>query len=69
MTKSLKSGDRVAWESAGGRSVGKVVRKQTTPTEIKGHTVAASSDNPQYIVKSSKSGKIAAHKPGALKKT
>lgn len=69
MTKSLKSGDRVAWESAGGRSVGKVVRKQTTPTEIKGHTVAASPDNPQYIVKSSKSGKIAAHKPGALKKT
>ena len=69
MTKSLKGGDWVTWESSGGHSAGKVVRKQTTPTEIKGHTVAASPDNPQYIVKSSKTGKIAAHKPGALKKT
>lgn len=68
MAKDLKAGDKVEWDSSGGRSVGKVVKKQTTPTQIKGHKVAASKDNPEYIVKSDKSGKEAAHKPGELKK-
>jgi hypothetical protein len=47
---------------------GKVVKKQTTQAQIKGHKVAASNDNPQYIVRSDKSGKAAAHKPSELKK-
>lgn len=64
----LKKGDRVEWDSSGGHSVGSVVKKITTPTKIKGHKVAASKDNPEYIVKSDKGGE-AAHKPGALKKT
>ena len=68
MTKTLKRGDKVSWNSSGGHSVGKVVKKQTTPTQIKGHKVAASDDSPQYIVKSDTSGKIAAHKPDELKK-
>lgn len=68
MAKDLKSGDHVSWDSSGGKSVGKVVKKQTTPTQIKGHKVAASKDNPQYIVESDKSGKQAAHKPDELKK-
>jgi len=68
VAKTLKSGDKVSWDSSGGHSVGKVVKKQTSPTQIKGHKVAASPDNPQYIVKSDKSGKAAAHKPGELKK-
>ena len=66
--KSLKPGDKVEWDSSGGHSTGKVVKKVTSPTQIKGHKVAASRDNPEYIVKSAKSGKEAAHKPGALKK-
>jgi DUF2945 family protein len=68
MTKTLKRGDKVSWNSSGGHSVGKVVKKQTTPTQIKSHKVAASDDNPQYIVKSDTSGKIAAYKPDELKK-
>ena len=68
MAKELKSGDKVKWSSSGGESVGKVVKKQTTPTKIKTHKVAASKDDPQYIVESDKSGKQAAHKPDALKK-
>jgi plastocyanin len=67
-TKTLKAGDKVEWDSSGGHSVGKVVKKVTSPTKIKGHKVAASKDNPEYIVKSDKSGGIAAHKPGSLKK-
>ncbi len=66
--KTLKKGDKVEWDSSGGHSVGKVVKKVTSPTRIKGHKVAASKDNPEYIVKSDKSGGIAAHKPAALKK-
>jgi hypothetical protein len=68
MAKDLKPGDRVEWDSSGGHSVGKVVRKQTTPTRIKGHKVAASPENPEYIVRSDKSGAEAAHKPEALKR-
>jgi hypothetical protein len=34
----------------------------------KKHKVRASKENPQYLVKSDKTDKLAAHKPGALKK-
>jgi hypothetical protein len=65
---ALKAGDEVAWDSSGGHSEGKVIEKVTRPVKIKTHKVAASPDGPQFIVKSDKSGKLAAHKPGALKK-
>ena len=68
MTKDLKPGDKVSWQTSQGETQGEVVKKQTTPTDIKSHHVAASKDNPEYIVKSDKSGKEAAHKPDALKK-
>ena len=48
-----------------GHSTGKVVKKLTSPRIIKGHKVAASKDNPEYLVKSSK-GKQVAHKPSSL---
>ena len=64
----MKVGDKVGWNSSGGHSIGKVVKKLTSPTSIKGHRVAASKDNPQYLVESGKSGKKAAHKAGALTK-
>lgn len=68
MTREFKPGDKVEWDSSGGHSVGTVVTKQTSRTRIKSHVVAASPDNPEYIVKSDKSGKIAAHKPSELKR-
>lgn len=68
MAKSVKVGDKVAWDSSGGHSTGKVVKKLTSPTQIKGHKVAASKDNPEYLVESEKTGKQAAHKAEALKK-
>lgn len=63
----VKAGDRVTWASHGGEAEGKVVKKLTKPTEIKGHHVAASKDNPEYLVET-EDGKQAAHKAGALKK-
>ena len=67
MSEGLSKGDRVTWQSHGGEAHGKVVKKQTTPTQIKGHKVAASKDDPQFIVETD-DGKRAAHKASALKK-
>ena len=68
MADDLKPGDKVSWKSHGGEAVGRVVKKLTSPTKIKGHKVAASQDNPEFLVESEKSGGQAAHKPDALKK-
>lgn len=68
MAKSISKGDEVAWDSSGGHSTGKVVRKVTSTMHIKGHKVAATKEEPQYVVESAKSGKRAAHKAEALTK-
>ena len=65
--KTFKAGDKVQWHSSGGTSTGKVVKKLTSPIEIKGHHVAASKDNPEYLVETDE-GAQAAHKPDALTK-
>lgn len=67
MADDLKKGDKVTWQSHGGTAHGKVVKKQTSRTKIKSHDVAASKDDPQFIVETEK-GDRAAHKPGALKR-
>ena len=64
----LKPGDRIEWNTPQGKTRGRVTKKQTSPTKIKGHKVAASSHNPEYLVQSEKTGKKAAHKRGSLKK-
>ena len=63
----LKKGDKVEWSSHGGTAHGTVEKKQTSDTKIKSHTVRASKEEPQYIVKSDNGGE-AAHKREALKK-
>ncbi len=68
MTKTFSGGDKVSWNTSQGRTHGTVVRKQTSETHIKDHKVAASEDDPEYIVKSDLSGDLAAHKPDALTK-
>jgi len=68
MSKHLKKGDEVSWDTSQGETEGKVVKKQTSPTKIKSHQVKASAAEPQYIVESDKSGKRAAHKPDQLRK-
>jgi hypothetical protein len=68
MAKKLKRGDKVRWNTSQGTTRGKVVRKLTSKTRVKGHTAKASRKRPQYLVKSSKSGATAAHKPSELKK-
>ncbi len=68
MSEELKKGDKVEWNTAQGKTTGEVKKKLTSETDIKGHHVAASKDNPEYLVESEKSGKEAAHKPESLDK-
>jgi Hypervirulence associated proteins TUDOR domain len=65
-SNEFKKGDKVEWESSQGTVEGTVKKKLTEPIEIKGHHVAASKDNPEYLVESEQSGKEAAHKPKSL---
>jgi plastocyanin len=67
MTDEVRAGDKVKWKSHGGEAHGRVVKKQTSPTQIKGHKVAASRENPQFIVETGE-GERAAHKADALTK-
>ena len=67
--KPPHKGDHVEWQTSQGKTEGTVKKKLTSRCEIKGHEVAASEEDPQYLVESDKTGKQAAHKPDAVKKT
>jgi hypothetical protein len=64
----FSKGDHVTWKSHGGEAEGEVVKKITSDTKEAGRQVRASKDDPQYVVKSEKSGREAVHKPSALDK-
>ncbi len=68
MTHKLKVGDHVRWNSEAGQIEGKVVRVHTSDTEFKGRHRPASSEAPQYEVKSDKTGALAMHHEDALEK-
>jgi hypothetical protein len=64
----VKKGDHVSWNSHGGTAEGTVEQEITDDTTAAGRQVRASKDDPQYLVKSEKSGGEAVHKAGALHK-
>jgi hypothetical protein len=77
MTKKAKNksesekftrGDEVTWRSHGSTAEGTVVRKLTRRTEAAGRTVDSSPEEPQYEVRSAKSGSKAVHKPSGLRR-
>ena len=68
MTKELKPGDKVRWGTSQGETHGTVEKKATGTTRVKGHVAKATKEEPQYVVKSDKSGKTAVHKPEELKR-
>jgi hypothetical protein len=65
--KSPNKGDKVTWRSHGENVRGTVQRKITKRTEAAGRTVAASPEDPQYEVRSDKTGREAVHKPESLR--
>jgi hypothetical protein len=67
MAEKFRAGTAVEWNSHGGIAKGKIQKKLTSRTTIKGHQVAASPDNPEYLVETDQGGQ-AAPKPEALRK-
>ncbi|GAB3840726.1 DUF2945 domain-containing protein [Kribbella italica] len=66
--QTFSKGDVVEWDSHGGTAHGTVERKITERTQAGGRTVDASPEEPQYLVRSDKSGNTAVHKPSALRR-
>ena len=66
--QELQDGDKVSWHSHGTTVHGTVREKITADTNEAQRTVRASPDEPQYRVRSDKTGKDAVHRPEALHK-
>lgn len=64
----ISTGDQVEWQTPQGPTHGTVTRKITGQAKAGGHVAKASASEPQYEVKSDKTGKTAIHKPAALTK-
>lgn len=64
--KKLSKGDDVVRRSHGQDVEGSVTGKVTKRTERAGRTVDASEEEPQYEVRSDKTGKKAVHRPESL---
>jgi hypothetical protein len=69
MTDLPHKGDTVKWNSIRGETEGTVKKTVTKTTKVAGHTAKATKDEPQVVVESAKTGKLAVHKPEALKKS
>ena len=68
MARELKRGDRVEWNFRGRKVIGTVRKRLVSRTEIGGQVVAASKEDPRYLVRSEKSGKETVRRPGALRR-
>jgi hypothetical protein len=68
MAHAFKVGDHVRWNSEAGHILGKVTKVHTKEVEFMGRHRHASTDAPQYEVKSDKTGHLAMHKEDALER-
>ncbi|MFE9252740.1 DUF2945 domain-containing protein [Streptomyces sp. NPDC007088] len=66
--RAPRKGEHVEWKSHGGTAEGTVEKKITSSEEAAGRRVRASEEDPQYEVRSEKSGSKAVHRPEALRK-
>ena len=66
MSQEFRRGDRVEWNFRGKKVFCRVRKRLATRTEVGGQVVAASKDDPRYLVRSEKSGRETARRPDAL---
>ena len=66
MPRAFRIGDHVRWNSEAGYVSGRVVAIHTKDVVWKGYVHHATSDEPQYEIKSDKTDHIALHKGSAL---
>ena len=67
MTQQFKRGDKVEWNFRGRTVRGTVRRRLIKRTEIDGRPVAATREDPRYVVRSDKSGKETTRRAAALR--
>jgi Hypervirulence associated proteins TUDOR domain len=67
MPEEPKRGDRVEWSFRGRNVVGTVRRRLTSRTVVNGRVVAASKDDPRYVVRTERSGKETTRRAAALR--
>ena len=68
MAQEFKRGDRVEWSFRGAKVVGTVRRKLSSRTVVNQRVVAASNDDPRYLLRSEKTGKETTRRGGSLRK-
>jgi len=68
MTKRFKRGDHVSWNSEAGRVRGRIVRVHIQDVNYKGYVHHASTQDPQYEIKSDKTDHVALHKGRVLRR-
>ena len=68
MAHEFKRGDRVEWNFRGRTVRGRIRRRLTKRAEIAGQVVAASPEDPRYVVRTEASGKETTRRPSALRR-
>ena len=66
--QTFRKGDRVAWDTSQGETTGRVMERVTSETSIKGHVAKATPEDPEYRVRSDKTGAEAIHRPEELRR-
>jgi len=66
MAQTFQQGDPVQWSAGQGMTTGVVQKRVTAATEVDGHTVAASEQEPRYLVKNDSTGRVTGHQPETL---
>jgi hypothetical protein len=68
MNQRFRYGDRVGWSTTHGRTTGRVAKRLTHSTYVRGDKVRVKPGHPEYLLTSERTGKKAVHKPTELKK-
>ena len=68
MARKFKVGDQESWNSEAERVRGKIVRVHRRDVDYKGHIHRATTDEPQYEIKSDKINHVALHKAAMLRR-
>jgi len=68
LAETFKVGDHVTWISEAGWVNGRIIKVRTADVDYKGYRHHATTDEPQYEIKSDKTDHIALHKGSALRR-
>jgi hypothetical protein len=67
MDRDFKRGDLVEWNFRGRTVRGTIRRRLTRRADVAGRVVAATKDDPRYVVRSEKTGAETTRRPAALR--